>query len=187
MENHLQIEFGDWTAFLNRWLVLLFQMSPRCVLMVNTQTCWDSNLTSKYPVTSCHRSFATHFPLRISLCMNHLHWFCEPRKASSCRARRALSRIRPRTFTGWLCWPVSLHWQCYPRLWNLGSMRLILLQAERCVINCYLARWAASVRGSIIPFCCTWPCRTQPCTLSASVWHAEAYFCFKCRQDPHSD
>lgn len=32
---------------------------------------------------------------------------------------------------------------------NLSSRR------ERCVIICYLAGWAASVRGSIISFCCT--------------------------------
>lgn len=53
---------------------------------------------------------------------------------------------------------------------------------ERRVIICYLAGRAASVRGSIIPFWCTWPCRTQPCVLSASVWYAEAHFCFHCQQ-----
>lgn len=70
---------SDWVRWLKsiffffyRWSVLFFQMFPQRVLMVNTQKCWDSNLTSKYPITSCHRSFTIHFPLRSSLCMNHL-------------------------------------------------------------------------------------------------------------------
>lgn len=62
-------------SILNHWLVLFSQMCPQCVLMVNTQKCRSSDLTSKYPVTSCHRSFSIHLPLRISFCTNHLHWY----------------------------------------------------------------------------------------------------------------
>lgn len=51
------------------------QMCPQCVLMVNTQKCRSSDLTSKYRVTSCHRSFSIHLPLRISFGTNHLHWY----------------------------------------------------------------------------------------------------------------
>lgn len=159
-------------------------MFPQCVLMVNTQTCWDSNLTSKYPVTSCHRSFTIHFPLRISLCMNHLHWYLaevSPEKPpfSELEEPHLESDLEPL-----LCDSVD-------RVTALTALHTPLKSGfneinpspsrERHVIICYLAGWAASMRGSIIPFCCTWPCGMQPCALYALVWHAEAHFCFQCR------
>lgn len=105
----------EWEGTLFSW-----RFPPLCVIMLNTQKRWDSNLTNK-----CHSSFTRAFR-----CVNHLNLIfrrSDSGKASSCKPSLACRRIVPGTFTGRLGCTVL---PALTHLCKVGSVRL-LLQAER--------------------------------------------------------